>query len=79
MAAQSTAEQVADQLAPYLGPFNARIAVKTFARRAFDLDEEDLTPQHLPGLLEALGPMLKTLAGRTTAEVVLDRIQREVT
>ena len=79
MTAQPIAQQVAGQLAPYLGSFNAQIAVKTFAKRAFDLAPEELTSEHLPGLLEALRPMLVTLAGRTAAGEVLERIQTEVT
>lgn len=80
MTKPSVAEQVALELTPYLGPFNAKVAVKTFAGRAFDdLTPEELTLEHLPGLLEALRPMLNTLAGRAATEAVLERIAREVT
>jgi hypothetical protein len=80
MSKRSVAEQVAEELAPYLGPFNAKVAVKTFAGRAFEnLPPERLTLDHLPGLLEALRPMLNTLAGRAATDAVLARIQREVT
>lgn len=79
MTRRPVAEQVAEELAPYLGPFNAKVAVKTFTGRAFDrLTPEELTLEHLPALLEALRPMLNTLAGRAAADAVLERIQREV-
>ena len=63
---------------PYLGPFNARIAVKTFAERTVKLAPEQLAAEHLPALLEGLRPMLNTLAGRQTTESVLDQIRRGV-
>ena len=74
----SLAEQIAATLTPFLGEFNARIAVKTFARRAFDIPPEELTPEHLPGFLEALRPSLKTLAGSSASDKIIQRIQREV-
>lgn len=78
MTAPSLADQIARSLAPYLGEFNAKIAVKTFARRAFDIAPEELTIEHLPGVLEALEPMLNTLAGRAATEAIRRRIQEEV-
>jgi hypothetical protein len=76
---QPIATQVAEQLSPYLGPFNAKIAVKTFAQRALQLSPEALTIEHLPVLLEALRPMLHTLVGRVSTEALLEKIRRGVT
>lgn len=76
---QSIAEAIAGKLSPYLGEYNARIAVRTFAKRAFDISPEELTSAHVPGLLEALQPMLNTLAGHSATETMLHQIQREVT
>lgn len=78
MTTPSLAEQIASKLSPYLGEFNARIAVKTFSKRAFDLPPEELTNEHVPGLLEALQPMLATLAGHVATEGLLQKIRREV-
>lgn len=76
--APRVAEQVAQLLAPYLGPFNAKIAVRTFAQRAVKLAPEAVTIRHLPTLLEALRPMLHTLVGRESTDSLLEKIQREV-
>lgn len=71
-------EQVAEQLSPYLGPFNAKVAVKTFAQRALKLTPEAVALEHLPALLDALKPMLYTLVGRTSTDALLEQIQRQV-
>ena len=72
------AEQLTQQLAPYLGPFNAKIAVKTFAQRALKLAPEAVTLQHLPALLDALRPMLHTLVGQASTDALMAQIQRKV-
>jgi hypothetical protein len=66
---------VAERLSPYLGEFNARVAVKTFAQRALKLEPEGVTLEQLPALLEALRPMLNTLVGRTSTEALLEQIR----
>jgi hypothetical protein len=70
---------VADQLSPYLGAFNAKVAVKTFSQRELKLAPEAVTLLQLPALLEALRPMLNTLVGRSSTDALLEQIQREVT
>jgi hypothetical protein len=72
------AERVTTALAPYLGPFNARIAVKTFAQRSLKLAPEDLKAEHVPALLDALRPTLYTLVGSAPTDALLERIRREV-
>jgi hypothetical protein len=74
----SVADAVVDRLSPFLGPFNAKIAVKNFAKRSLERNPEDLSAEHLPALLEAMRPMLNTLVGRDSAEALLDEIRREV-
>lgn len=74
----SIADQIAEKLVPYLGPHNARTAVKTFARRVFGRTPETLKAEDLPALLEGMRPMLRTLVGEDSAESVLQAIQREV-
>ncbi len=75
---QSIADRIVKVLEPYLGPHNARTAVKTFARRVFKRAPETLTAADLPALLEGMRPMLRTLVGEQSAESVLQTIRREV-
>jgi hypothetical protein len=74
----SLADRVTERLAPFLGPFNARVAVKTFAQRKLGLDPGAVTAEHLPALLAALQPTLSTLAGQDAARMLLEKIRREV-
>lgn len=74
----NVAEQVAEHLSPYLGPFNAGVAVKTFSQRALKQSADSLTVAQLPDLLEALRPMLHTMVGSASAEALLSEIQRRV-
>jgi hypothetical protein len=78
VSSSTVAQQVAEHLSPYLGPFNAGVAVKTFAKRALKESADTLTIEHLPALLEALRPMLNTMVGTTSAEALLSDIQRRV-
>lgn len=75
---QTVAEQVAAHLAPYLGPFNASNAVKTWSQRKLEMSPDDLRPEHVPRLLEALRPMLCTFVGRSSATALVEKIGREV-
>ncbi|MGA7615829.1 MAG: hypothetical protein WBX15_11695 [Thermoanaerobaculia bacterium] len=72
------AERLVEELAPYLGPFNSQVAVRTISRRVLNLAPDQLTETHLPALLSALEPMLKTMAGAPAAEKVLSHIRMEV-
>ena len=71
-------QQVSERLAPYIGPFNAQMWIKSVARRDLGLSPEDLKPAHVRSLIEGLRPFLQTLMGRTTAEDLLQQIGREV-
>jgi hypothetical protein len=74
----SVAGRVAKQLAPYLGPFNAQVAVKTYAKSTFQIAPEDVAIEHVPLLIEALRPMLTTFAGRASTDLLMEKIKREV-
>jgi ubiquinone biosynthesis protein UbiJ len=69
---------IREQLARYLGPFTAANAVKMFAKQALSTDPDHVTNGQVPALLEALGPMLRTLLGKEGAQNVLDQVRREV-
>jgi hypothetical protein len=74
----STSEQVAALLAPYLGPFNARMWVKAAARRDLGLSPEELKTSHLAALADGLRPSLEALMGRAAADDLLQQILHEV-
>jgi len=71
-------EQVADRLAPYIGQFNARMWVKSAARRELGLLPEDLRTEHVAALMDGLRTALSTLMGRAAADDLLLQIRREV-
>jgi hypothetical protein len=72
------AETIAARMAVYLGPHTARVAVKTFSLRALGRGPDSLELAHVPELLAALRPMLRTLVGHSQCEIVLQRIEREL-
>jgi hypothetical protein len=71
------AERVATLLAEYLGPHTAQAAVRTFARSALGLAPEAVRPEDVPGLLDALRPMLRTLLGSAICEELLAPLAKE--
>jgi hypothetical protein len=74
----SVSEKITAQLAPYIGSFNAKMWVKSVARRELGLNPEELTAGHLATLVDGLRPSLSTLMGRAAADDLLTRIGREV-
>src|SRR5688572_7021638 len=77
-AAESIAEVMARRMAVYLGPHTARVAVKTFALKALGRGPDSLTKEDVPAMLKALRPMLRTLVGHSTCEVVLGQMERDL-
>ncbi len=78
MPEQKPAQIIREQLSRYLGPFTAANAVKMFAKQALSTEPDNVTPAQVPTLLDALGPMLRTLLGKDGAQNVLDQLRREV-
>lgn len=74
----SVSEQIAARLTPYIGEFNARMWIKSVARRDLGLSPEELTPVHVTALADGLRPFLQTLMGRATADHLLQQLGREV-
>ncbi|HEU4886535.1 MAG TPA: hypothetical protein VFV49_01520 [Thermoanaerobaculia bacterium] len=72
------AEVVREKLAQYLGPFTAKNAVQMMSRQAAGTDADHVTRMQVPAVLEALGPTLRTLLGKATAEKVADEIRKEL-
>jgi hypothetical protein len=77
-AAQTPAEVVRAHFARYLGPFTAKNAVRTVAKQSFGIEADHLTREQVPTLLDALGPLLRTLLGKEGAERVAGEIRREL-
>jgi hypothetical protein len=72
------AEIVREKLGQYLGPFTAKNAVQMVARQTAGMDAEGITRLQIPAVLDALGPTLRTLLGKATAEKVADEIRKEL-
>lgn len=77
MATKRSADVVREQLTPYLGTFTAKNAVQMGAKQ-LGTDAEHLTPENVPALLDALGPMMRTLLGKPTADKVAEQIRKEL-
>ncbi len=75
---ENIAEQIENRLATYLGKHNAKTAVKTFSMRVLKRGPETLTLGDVETLLEALKPMLRTLVGGKSAELLVAEIQRDL-
>jgi hypothetical protein len=71
--------QVVEQrLTPLLGPFTAKMALKTFSTSKLGRPPEQINREDVPALLDALRPMLNTLVGSARASAVLEDLRREV-
>jgi hypothetical protein len=74
--AKLPAEIVREQLGQYMGAFTARNAVQLTAKQCFSgTAPDDLTVAQIPALLDALGPMLRTLLGKSGAEKVVGEVR----
>lgn len=77
MSDDSVADRLAEQLSRYLGPNNAKVAVRTFALKTVGCQPEQLQHQHLPVIFESLKAMLNTLVGHQVAETALENLHKE--
>jgi len=77
-AVQTPAEVVRAHIARYLGPFTSRTAVQMMSKQALSTEPDRVTREQIPALLEALGPTLRTLLGKSGAETVTGEIKREL-
>ncbi len=72
------AEVVRTKLSQYLGPFTAKNAVQMVAKQTAGTDADHVTRAQVPALIDALGPTLRTLLGKATAEKVANDIRKEL-
>jgi hypothetical protein len=77
VATKRPSEVIREHLAQYVGTFTAKNAVQMGAKQV-GTDAEHLTVDKVPALLDALGPMMRTLLGKPTAEKVTEQIRREL-
>ena len=67
------ADAVVAKLSTHLGPHVAKMTLKSFARK---IGVEQLTPAHLPRLIEEIRPMLNVMIGRGPSEAVVAELAR---
>lgn len=72
------ADVLRTKLSQYLGPFTAKNAVQMVAKQAAGTDADSVTRAQVPALIDALGPTLRTLLGKATAEKVANDIRTEL-
>lgn len=72
---KSPADVVREHLAVYMGAFTSRNAVQMMAKQVASAPPDQLTSSQIPALLDALGPMLRTLLGKDGAEKVVGEIR----
>lgn len=75
---RSYSQVVEQRLTPLLGPFTARMALKTFASSKLGCAPDQVSRDNVPMLLEALRPMLNTLVGSARAGAVLEELRKEL-
>jgi hypothetical protein len=73
------ADVIRAHLAQYLGPFTAKNALQMVSKGTLSIDADRVVLAQVPGLLEALGPTLRTLLGKEGAANVVAQIQKELT
>ena len=69
---------VQELLGQYMGPFTSKHAVQIVARQTLSREPEAVTRDQIPALLEGLGPSLRTLLGKASAEKLADQIRLEL-
>jgi len=74
----SPADVLRAKLTQYLGPFTAKNAVQMVAKQAAGTDAAAVSREHIPAMIDALGPTLRTLLGKATAEKVAADTRKEL-
>ena len=72
------ADKIVVRLSTHIGPNVARMAVRSFAKKAGIPDPAQLAPAHVSALMDDLRPMLHVMMGRGPAEALVADILREV-
>lgn len=70
------ADVVIAKLSVHLGPHVAKMAVRSFAKKAGVNDYGQLTAAHVPRLIEDIRPMLNVMIGKGPSESVVADIER---
>jgi hypothetical protein len=77
-AAPAIAKTTSAHIAIYLGPKTANAAVRACALRALGREPETLEMEDVSQLMAALRPMLGTLLGDSTSQILLYRIEHAI-
>jgi len=75
---QRAQEIIESRLSEFLGPYTARVAVRTFSKSVQHDGRDALDREQASRLLEALRPMLKTLLGSAQTEDLIVQLRREL-
>jgi hypothetical protein len=70
------AESITATLSVHLGPNVSRMAIRSFAKKVGLSGPEQISPTHIPALIEELRPMLNVMVGRGPSEAVMTEISR---
>jgi hypothetical protein len=68
-------ERIQGELAQYLGPHTAGVAIRRFAERSLKVAPEAVSAANAPQLLDALLPMLRTLLGSVQGDALVQRLK----
>ena len=77
-ASKRPADVIREHLLRYVGPFTAKNAVEMHSKKALGVSADSVTMAQAKDLLEALGPMMRTLLGKQNADRVLDQLKQEL-
>ena len=69
------ADAVIARLSAHLGPHVAKMAIRSFAKKA-DVRHEQITAAHVPRLIQEIRPMLTVMIGKGPSEAVVAEIER---
>ena len=69
-------DDVISKLSVHLGPNVARMAIRSFAKKAGVAGPETLTAEHVPALIDEIHPMLNVMIGRGPADAVIAEIMQ---
>ena len=73
---EPVADAVIATLSVHLGPHVAKMALRSFAKKAGIAGQEQLTAAHVPRLLAEIRPMLNVMIGKGPSEAVVADLER---
>ena len=71
------ADRIYAELEQFIGPNVTRMAIRTFSKKTLHVNPEELISTDAPKLIQALRPLLRSMAGEAHAETLIKRLTRE--